>query len=367
MALRLLSTACCVKAVNPPRRQRVATLNRMSSRFAFVVSSLLAVGLGVRVHALEVTPMILEIRPSTVDIERLIAEQGDYRAEHGLDRLHNRLFLGVQEQLLEFDHRFLETDSVPISVPVSPFRVGIDATALNRDGSINFKDSVDFDISLNLPNIEQSLDVFITTDTLSESALERAADTLRAGLRYDPTSFLDLELGAKLVSQPVGFAALRAGTVLTRGKWRIEPFAKVFTETDEGFGAAGSVLLDRWRDRHLLRSLISVRWLRETGDMGWSYQFVSAWADAVISADRQLSRVRNRDLGDAVGLHLEVGGRNRSSAEAYEAGLFWKRPLHGRWLFLSVEPLVRFERQRDWRADPGVRIGIDALFWDVAR
>lgn len=331
------------------------------------VTSCLAGCLCVRALATESTPIILEIRPAAIDIERLITEQGEYRAVHRVDRLHNRLFLGLQERLLDLDHRFLETDSASLSVPVSPFRVGVDLTTIERANSIATEIDADFDISLNLPNIEQSLDLFITTDTLSESVLERATETLRAGLRYDPTSFFDLELGLKLASQPVGFAALRTGTVISRGRWRIEPFAKLFAETDEGFGAAGSLILDRWRDRHLLRSLVSVRWLHETGDMGWSSQFVSAWANAVISPDRQLSRVKNRDLGDAFGLRLEAGGEDSRGAEFYEAGLFWKRPLHGRWLFVSVEPLVRFERQRDWRADPGVRLGIDALFWDVAR
>jgi hypothetical protein len=28
---------------------------------------------------------------------------------------------------------------------------------------------------------------------------------------------------------------------------------------------------------------------------------------------------------------------------------------------------VRFDRERQWSADPGLRIGLDALFWDVAR
>ena len=32
-----------------------------------------------------------------------------------------------------------------------------------------------------------------------------------------------------------------------------------------------------------------------------------------------------------------------------------------------VEPLVRWDREYAWQADPGIRIGIDALFWDLAR
>jgi hypothetical protein len=328
---------------------------------------ILLIGSMPRPIAAEVTPAIIEIRPSMLDIERLVDEP--IEASSSLNAWHNRIFLGVQRRLLSFDHRFLDPseEAVAVAVPVSPFRLGVDLIGLGRDGSVDFETAADFDISLNLPNLEQSLDVFITTDALSESTLEQATESLRAGLRYDPVRLMNVEVGAKLAAAPVGFVAVRTGRAFSSGAWRIEPFLKVFAETDEGFGLASSVLIDRWRQRHLLRSSLSVRWLNETGETGWSYQFVSAHAKAVISPDRRLSQVRNRDLGDAAGFRLEAGGRSASGADFYEAGFFWKKPLHGRWLFLNVEPFVRFDRERQWSADPGLRIGLDALFWDVAR
>lgn len=347
-----------------------ATLDRMirwhpSRLRGIALGCLLLSGFTPRLIAGEITPAIIEIRPSHVDIERLVDEPTE--APSRLDTWHNRLFLGVQRRLLSFDRRFLDASEEAAPVPVSPFRLGLDLTALRRDGSVAADMAADFDISLNLPNLEQSLDVFITTDALSESTLEQAPEALRAGLRYDPFRLLNFEVGAELAAPPVGFIALRTGRVFSQGSWRIEPFLKVFAETDAGFGLAGSVLADRWDEGRLLRSSLSVRWLHETAQTGWSYQFVSAHAKAVISPDRQLSQVRNRDLGDAAGLRLEAGGRSTDGADFYEAGFFWKKPLHGRWLFLSIEPLVRFDRERQWSADPGLRIGVDALFWDVAR
>jgi len=323
------------------------------------------IGCSPSLMAADVTPAVIEIRPSTLAIERLVDEP--LEADSTLDVWHNRLFFGIQRRLLSLDHYFLDSSEQPLPVPVSPFRLGVDLTAIDQDGSVAFDTSADFDISLNLPNLEQSLDVFITTDALSESTLEQATESLRAGLRYDPFRLLNLEVGAKLAAQPVGFVAVRTGRAFVTGVWRVEPFVKVFAESDEGFGVAGNLLVDRWRQQHLFRSTLSVRWLDETDETGWSYQFVAAHAKAVISPDRQLSQVRNRDLGDAAGFRLEAGGRSAKGADFYEAGFFWKQPLHGRWLFLNVEPLVRFERERQWSADPGLRIGIDALFWDVAR
>ena len=51
----------------------------------------------------------------------------------------------------------------------------------------------------------------------------------------------------------------------------------------------------------------------------------------------------------------------------HEAGIFYRRPTANRWLYWSVEPLVRWDRAYRWSADPGIRIGIEALFWDLAR
>lgn len=346
-------------------RAPLATLERMTRWYLAILGCITLIASVPRTTAAEVTPAVIEIRPSTLDIERLLGEPVETAST--LDVIHNRLLLGVQSRLLGFDHRFLEPSETALPVPVSPFRIGIDLTGISRDGSLALETAADFDISLNLPNLEQSLDVFITTDALSESTLEQATESLRAGLRYDPGRWLNLEVGAKLAAPPVGFVALRTGQAFVQGDWRIEPFLKMFAETDEGFGVASSVLIDRWRERHLLRSSLSLRWLHDTGDTGWSYQFVSAHANAVISPDRQLSQVRNRDLGDAAGFRLEAGGRSATGADFYEAGLFWKKPLHGRWLFLNIEPLVRFDRERQWSADPGIRIGLDALFWDLAR
>ena len=39
-------------------------------------------------------------------------------------------------------------------------------------------------------------------------------------------------------------------------------------------------------------------------------------------------------------------------------------PTARNWLYWNVTPLVRWERKFGWKADPGIRAGIDILFWD---
>jgi hypothetical protein len=66
-------------------------------------------------------------------------------------------------------------------------------------------------------------------------------------------------------------------------------------------------------------------------------------------------------------VRLQATAEDSKQVSYYESGVFYRRGTPNRWLYWFVEPLVRWDRKYDWSADPGVRIGIDALFWDLAR
>jgi hypothetical protein len=52
--------------------------------------------------------------------------------------------------------------------------------------------------------------------------------------------------------------------------------------------------------------------------------------------------------------------------DRYELSVFAKMPTSRNWLYWHVTPLVRWEREYGWNADPGIRLGIDVLFWDLS-
>lgn len=62
---------------------------------------------------------------------------------------------------------------------------------------------------------------------------------------------------------------------------------------------------------------------------------------------------------------LLVGCALACSAPAWAQAV--DEPLHSDWLYLAVEPVVRWERRYGWRADPGLRLGLYALFWGLSR
>jgi hypothetical protein len=94
---------------------------------------------------------------------------------------------------------------------------------------------------------------------------------------------------------------------------------------------------------------------------------VVARAHELIVPDRYGSYPRANDIGRGWGVHLLASGEDTREVTYYEAAAFYTRPMKNRWIFWTVEPLVRWDRQYSWNADPGIRLGFNALFWDLAR
>jgi hypothetical protein len=166
---------------------------------------------------------------------------------------------------------------------------------------------------------------------------------------------------------PVAFAALKWTREFPLGRWDFYPFAKIFAETEQSVGYAAAATFDRWSARHLLRSSTYAKWRADRDRTEWSHTLVYARAHELIVPDRHGSYPRANDIGRGWGLRLLAGGDTAHSVDHYEAGIFHRRPFANRWLYWSVEPLVRWDREYAWSADPGIRIGLEMLFWDLVR
>jgi hypothetical protein len=68
----------------------------------------------------------------------------------------------------------------------------------------------------------------------------------------------------------------------------------------------------------------------------------------------------------AYGIQALASGEKASRTDTYEISVFAKMPTGRNWLYWHITPLVRWEREHGWNADPGIRAGVDILFWDVS-
>jgi hypothetical protein len=307
---------------------------------------------------------------STAEIREEAARR-PYPLDFGerLDRSHDWLYVNAQEFVENTDRRFAPPDAELLPVPATPFRLGLVTETLDRKDGVKFDLDLNLDVSLNLPNLERRLRIFITSDDVGE-APDRAGEdrNFRAGLRFNPRGNFDFDVGVRGDLPPIAFASLRWSKFYPVGRWDIYPFAKLFAETDEGLGASTGLTFDRRLGAELIgRASSFARWRKDTAEIEWTQVLLLAHADELLVPERYGRILRNQDLARGYGMQLLATGPRRNAVEYYEASVFYKRPLRNRWLYGYVEPLVRWDRRYDWNADPGIRIGIEALFWDLSR
>ncbi len=285
-----------------------------------------------------------------------------------VDQAHDRVYTWTQGLVEATDHKFADKDREMLPVPAAPFRLGMNLQSIDHSDGVDLDLDVDLDIALSLPNIEKRLRIFITSEALDE-APRVAGDNpgLRAGFRVPLRKFLDFDLGIKLDVPPVAFASVKWTREVPLGNWTFYPFAKLFADTKESVGYAVAATFDRWYGRNLYRSSTYAKWRADRDAMQWSQSLIYARAHEIIVPERYGYYLKANDIGRGWGVRLYASGKDASYVDYYEAGVFYRRPTSTHWLYWNVEPFVRWDRDYDWKADAGLRVGITALFWDLAR
>lgn len=285
-----------------------------------------------------------------------------------LDQAHDRVYAWMQGAVEATDRRFAARDRELQPVPAAPFRVGVAIEAIDRSGAAKLRLDGELEVALQLPNTEQRLRVFITSDNTDESPnnVTRRAP-LSAGLRRELARNLDFDLGVRLDAPPVAFTSIKWSREIPLGGISFYPFAKVFLESGDGLGASAAATFDHWSGRTLLRSSTYAKWTAEGDRKDWSQSLVFARAHELIVPDRYGSYLRANDIGRGWGVRVQATGEDSKQVSYYESALFYRHRTRTHWLYWFVEPLVRWDRRYEWSADPGIRVGFDALFWDLAR
>ena len=285
-----------------------------------------------------------------------------------LDRWHDKLYMGVQNFIERTDQRFADNELEMLSVPASPFRIGSETEFVDTGHRLDFNGRLSVDFLLQLPNIEQRLRLFVTSEDVQESPdqLGRSDNGVRAGLRYSTLRYFDFDVGLRADFPDAAFASLRWQRVYQAGGWDVQPFAKVYVQTGDGIGVASGVTFDHWKNRWLVRSASYANWFRNEAATSWTQTIVVAKAREIIRFGRFGPIVRGRDISRGMGVQLLATGERTSKVDEYELSLFSKHATRKRWLYWYVAPLVRWERDNDWKTEPGIRVGIDALFWDLS-
>ncbi|MEO8307513.1 MAG: hypothetical protein ABI616_05685 [Pseudomonadota bacterium] len=311
--------------------------------------------------------------PTELSVEEILKENAatapplDFQQR--VDHAHDRIYTWSQGLVEATDHKFAAKDREMLPVPAAPFRLGFNLQSIDHSDGVDVRLDVDLDIALSLPNIEKRFRIFITSDALDE-APRAVGDNpgLRAGLRVPLRKYLDFDVGLKLDAPPVAFASVKWTREVPLGDWTFYPFAKLFADTKESVGYALAATFDRWYGRNLYRSSSYAKWRADRDAIQWSQSFIYARANEIIVPERYGQYLKANDIGHGWGVRLYASGKDASYVDYYESGFFFRHPTSShQWLFWFVEPFVRWDKDYNWDTDPGVRVGFNALFWDLSR
>jgi hypothetical protein len=285
-----------------------------------------------------------------------------------LDQRHDQLYDAVQRTTENTDRRYARKDREMLVVPTSPFRLGFETAVFDRASGYTFDSNLDLDMQLQLPNIERRMRIFVTTDDLSEGVriVDGTESQLRIGARVPIRDDFNFDVGVRAAFWPTAFAAAKWSHSFGLKFARLIPFAKTYIESDRGFGVAMGVTTDHLRGAWLLRSTTFGDWRRNRDATIWSQAFIVAHVSEAIDDNRLASMPRLRDVARGYGLRVAVSSADTHSSDValYTATLLYKGHLRDHWLYWYGGPEVRWERERNWHPDYGIRIGIDVLFRD---
>ena len=322
----------------------------------------------------EQVPAITRHRPTEQSIDEVQAERAatppPVGVEQHLDDAHDKLFVWSQGLVEGTDQYFADEDKEKKPVPPAPYRLGLNVKSLDRSDGLDFSLEAEFDIQIKMPNIQRRLSLFVTSEAVDEAPRAAGEDSrLSAGVRYELRSQIDFDVGIRIDIPPALFTSVKWSNDYEFGKWDFYPYAKLFVRTDEGLGASSSGTFDRWFGRNVFRSSTYGKWLADGDKVKWTQTLAYAYVTEQLELRRSAQYAEGRDIGKGFGVRLLAEAEEEDEAKVtyYEAGVFARWPSKSRWLFWYVEPLVRWDRNHDWSGDVGIRVGFDALFWELVR
>ena len=320
--------------------------------------------------ASEPGPNVVGDTPMTIcDLPPKMPYDSTYSFGETLDWAHDRVFITVQRRVEWFDKKFHCGEFDCAEVPVARFRFASLLEYADRD-TADFGNDTEFDMDAELPNAERRLRLFVTTRELDElpGGEEFEEDrSIRVGLSKRLREWFDLDAGIKAKWEPEVFTRIRWKRHWELGHWSIYPGISGFWENDEGLGLTGDLTGDRWVGRGFGRTSTGFRWSEGTTGVEWTQNILVGYAHELLEENRLGKRASGRDVARGGGARFTMHGHESGSFEidSYKGSLFYRFPLRKRWLYAVIEPEITFRDERDWEAEPGIRLGFDMLFWGL--
>lgn len=295
-----------------------------------------------------------------------------------IDWIHAYLYKIAQERVERFDYWFKPPEGEQRIVELSRFRVGVFSEGkIQEYKRLDANQVIDFDTDIELPNMKRQIKFIITTNdptTLPGKYITEQLDkSLRAAIEAKWRHDASAAIGVRARWKPELFANAVWSPEWKRGNWLLYPQQKFYWESGSGIGEISTLVFDHWINRWNTRFSTSIKWSEqdrnddrqtERKDVGfrWSEVFIFNHAKELLD-ERQVGRlVSGYDVARGWGIRLAAFG-GFHVVDEYRAGIFYRRPLRKKWMYLLVEPDINWSNVNNWNREWTIKCGIEILFW----
>jgi len=309
------------------------------------------------------------------EIERKRQQSGrgvvvnDNYATNWLDSFHDSLFITVQGQITRADTLFVRKQQSVIETPHSNFELAIYTEA--QQGSSNgleFAIDPKFDIDLAIPNLEQSLKLYVNTTPVGSlpgiDPIEEG-NQLHVGIKSvveRPESWLprlSTSIGVDWNWPPDPYVEVGIKKYMNFGSLRFYPNQTFWLNTTDRLSEKSTLRTDYWLSPKMLTTVwSSIKYTQDNGYFNWEQ------SESIIYCLDSYGLNMDTDKMHYCSLKFSMFGNNTVMKE-YRLTTEYKFPIYKDWIFLEIIPELKFEKDNNWKSVRVLRVGISALFWGV--
>ena len=286
-----------------------------------------------------------------------------------LDYLQTNVTRRVDQPVRTVDEYFA-AEGVPLKkAPQTRLRLGLYAEAVDDEGTdITFEP--DFKVEVELPNIENRLNLFIESareDDLPGKSLseqERNGVTVGVGKWIDGYN-ISADAGIRTRWPPELYGRLSWRPQWKWGEWRYLPEQRFFWESEDGFGSLTQLGIYRWmgaRSDYFVSSRTAGKITEESDGFEWEQTVRGGRVLELLDEGRRGRSVSTDDLARGYGLRYSIFGEDDLITK-HRVGFGYRFPLYRRWVFGDIRPGVEWSNEDDWATVYRVDFGVDLLFW----
>ncbi len=285
-----------------------------------------------------------------------------------LDYVHHNLYNDYNTRVARTDQFIGQGLADEAEPAASRFRLGL-FSQISQGESTEFAFKPDFSVDIDLPNLEKRWKVIVNSTRPSElpgrDPTEKS-DAVQVGvstaIKVLRTS---LSAGVRVKWLPEGYVQSKWGPCWSWGAFQIRPGQKLFFETDDLFGEQTSLKFYRWLgEQHRFKAeyWTAGTFSQSTDGLEWEHTFRGMFVRELLEESSRGEDTDDSDMARGIGARYSMFGSDKSITE-HRVALVYRRPFYKQWIYLEVDPGLKWRLDSAWDVEPYVLLGLDFYFW----